>query len=109
MTNMSAKMEEAYNQIVEKAKKASNAKSFGEWYKGSEAQFEEWIITRTEKIGGRRVRVMLKHAHERYDLACQGIVGVDAPWNTVRALEARGLIETVNEYGLSGYAVRLAK
>lgn len=106
-TKMSAKMTEAYKDIIAKTEKVKSAKSFGEWYCGSEEAYEDMLIRRTAKIGERKTRVTLKSAHRRYDLARQGIVSVDAYYNTIEALAKRGLIELVDEYGLAGYAVRL--
>lgn len=105
-TKMSAKMTEAYEDIVAQTERAKNA-SFGEWYCGSEEAYEDKLISRTAKIGERRTRMMLKSAHRRYDLAKQGVVSVCASYSTVKALVNRGLIETIDEYGLAGYAVRL--
>ena len=109
MSKMSAKMQEAYESIVSKTEKAKNSKCFGEWYCGSEEAYEEMIIRRMNKLGERRTRAFLKSAHKRYELARQGIVSVDAYYSTVEALVNRGLIETVDEYGLAGYAVRLVE
>lgn len=108
MTKMSAKMVEAYNEIVGKTN-AAKGKNFAEWYSGSFEAYEEMLFRRVAKIGEKRTRMFLESAHKRYDLACNGIVSVDASYGTIKALVSRGLIETVNVYGLAGYAVRLVE
>lgn len=108
MTTMSETMQNAYSFISEKVEKAQSAGSFGVWYSGSEKAYEDWLISRTAKLGERRVRRMVKGARRRYEMALEGIVGAgEASYSTVKALERRGLVESVDEYGLNGHAVRL--
>jgi hypothetical protein len=108
MTKMTETMQQAYDHIKQQVERAHSAGSFAVWYAGSEEAYEEWLIKRASQLGEHRTREMVKKAHGRYALAMEGIVGAgEASYSTVKALERRGLVESVDEYGLSGHAVRL--
>lgn len=104
---MTKTMTDAYDEILASYYKAHDAKSFGEWYAGSDDAYEDWLIKRTAQLGERRVRSSIEKARRRYQLACKGIVATGASLNTVKALVARGYVELAEEYGLRGTAVRV--
>lgn len=106
-TKMTKTMNDAYEFLLGCVESAES-KSFGEWYSGSDDDYEEWLIQRVSQLGERRVRQMLKDSKRRYALAKEGIVGsCDVTLNTLKALESRGLVELPDVYGLNGYAVKV--
>ena len=89
MTKLSKTMQEAYDRMVRRYRKAQDAGSFEAWYAGSEQAYRE----RYDGVKFHEYYVADERAE--YERALKGIVPMDCTEGTMTALERRGLVEYV--------------